>query len=265
VFLQNLREDGNRPADINRLDSGTIASSRPWLDEILGFDTAECDVEEVERLRPLVYDWTARHGDVEYHKIHDAYWLLPGGEPLVGAGTTLGAVYIIRNPLDVAVSYAHHNDSSVDEAIAAMADECHLLSASDKALRIQTPQRLLSWSAHVVSWVEAKGFRCHVVRYEDMQTDPIPTFAAAAAFLGFPNDRPRIEKAVRFSAFEEVKRQEGEKGFHERPPQLGTFFRTGRSGGWRESLSDEQVARVISDHGEVMRRFGYLADDGDPR
>jgi aryl sulfotransferase len=36
------------------------------------------------------------------------------------------------------------------------------------------------------------------------------------------------------------------------------FFRRGIVGGWRDTLSSAQVARVESDHGEVMARLGYL-------
>ena len=54
TFLRNLIEDGDQPADINDLSTGSIASSRGWLDEVLGFDTAELDPDEVDRLRPEV-------------------------------------------------------------------------------------------------------------------------------------------------------------------------------------------------------------------
>ena len=55
LFLHNLREGGERPADINRIALDDIASSRRWLDEVLGFDTSELTHREVERLRPSVY------------------------------------------------------------------------------------------------------------------------------------------------------------------------------------------------------------------
>jgi aryl sulfotransferase len=40
------------------------------------------------------------------------------------------------------------------------------------------------------------------------------------------------------------------------------FFREGRAGGWRSSLSAAQVARIETDHGRVMRRLGYLGSPG---
>jgi aryl sulfotransferase len=41
------------------------------------------------------------------------------------------------------------------------------------------------------------------------------------------------------------------------------FFRSGRTGGWREALSAEQVALIEDAHGPTMRKLGYaLSTDG---
>ena len=202
TFLHNLQEDGDEPADINDLSTGSIAAARGWLDEVLGFDTAELTPDEVERLRPSVYDWSARSDDTDYHKIHDAYTLTADGEPLVGRAATLGAVYIIRDPRDVAPSTANHWHCTVDEAITDMGRNEAVLAGTRRALPSQVRQRLLGWSGHVLSWVDAPALRCHVMRYEDMLADPLRTFTAAAAFLGLPDDEERVAKAVRFSSFE---------------------------------------------------------------
>ncbi|WP_207459236.1 sulfotransferase domain-containing protein [Azospirillum sp. SYSU D00513] len=264
TFLRNLIDDSSAPADINDLKTGGIASSRGWLDEVLGFDTAELDPDEVERLRPVVYRWSLRAETVGYHKIHDAYTHTADGEPLVSRDATLGAVYILRNPLDVAPSVANHNQCSIDEAIAGMGDSGYALCRSRQRLTDQVRQRLLSWSAHVLSWTDAPGLNRLVIRYEDMLDDPAATFTRAARFLQVPDDPARVEKAIRFSGFQELARQEQEKGFRERPSRAARFFRQGRSGGWRDTLTAGQVERIIADHGAVMRRFGYLDTSGQP-
>lgn len=264
AFLQNLLEDSDRPVDINELATGCLASDRGWLDDVLGFDSADLDAGEVERLRPEVYRWSSRDGEMAYYKIHDAYTFTAAGEPLVSREATLGALYILRNPLDIAPSYANHNDSSLDETIAYMSDYRHTLCKSRKRLFGQTRQKLLSWSEHVLSWVDVPALNCQVLRYEDMLMDPVAAFTGAVRFLGLPDDPVRIEKAIRFSDFQELAGQEAERGFYERPPRAERFFRHGKSGSWRNRLSPEQIARIVADHGEVMRRFGYLDADGRP-
>ncbi len=264
AFLQNLLEDGDRPVDINKLTTFRVASDRGWFDDVLGFDSANLDADELERLRPEVYRWSLRDEYIGYHKIHDAYTYTQGGEPLVSREATLGALYILRNPLDVALSYANHNHSSIDDAIAHMGDGEHALCRFSKGLPNQARQKLLSWSGHVLSWVDATALNCQVLRYEDMQADPVAAFTGAARFLNLSDDPVRIEKAIRFSDFQELARQEAENGFYERPPRIERFFREGKSGDWREKLTPAQVERIVADHGVVMRRFGYLDADGRP-
>jgi aryl sulfotransferase len=263
-FLSNLRKNGDRPAEINELNTGVIASSRHWVDAVLGFDTADLDPDEVERLRPAVYRWSLHTAQIGYHKIHDAYTLTVDGEPLVSREATLGALYILRNPLDVVPSYANHSGCSLDEAIAQMGKPGYAECRSRAGLPQQLRQKLLTWSAHVLSWVEAPGLERHVVRYEDMLARPVDTFSRAARFLQLPDDPRRIEQAIRFSDFKRLAEQEDRQGFKERSPKTARFFRQGKSGGWRDTLSDAQVERVVADHGPVMRRFGYLDEAGEP-
>jgi hypothetical protein len=62
---------------------------------------------------------------------------------------------------------------------------------------------------------------------------------------------------MRHSTFDSLRAQELRNGFHERPATAASFFREGKSGGWRNVLSREQVDRIVQAHEPVMRRFGY--------
>jgi aryl sulfotransferase len=264
AFLHNLRADGDAPVDINGLHTGSIASARGWIDTVLGFDTADLTNEEIERLRPAVYGWSSNDEEASYHKIHDAYSFLLDGEPLVSREGTLGAVYVLRNPLDVVASLANHMNVSLDRAISFMADDAASFAAKPSRLHPQVRHRLLSWAAHVASWIDAPGLNREIVRYEDMQARPAETFARVAGFLGLPTEAARVDKAVRFSTFAELSRQEAEGGFDERPHHTAMFFRRGQAGGWIDTLTPDQVARIIADHGPMMRRLGYLDSIGHP-
>jgi hypothetical protein len=265
VFLENLRGDSDQPARINELKTGMIASARFWIDIVLGFDSADLDADALDRLRPVVYRWTADHVDeTGYYKIHDAYTCLPDGEPLVSRAATRGALYLLRNPLDVAISFAHHLRCSIDQAIAHMGNPDYAFCANPKRPDVQVRQKLLNWSGHVRSWVDAEGLAREVIRYEDLHARPLETFTRAAAFLGLPSERAPIEKALRFSHITELQRQEAEDRFQETPQGVPQFFRKGQVGDWRATLTPAQVARIVADHGEVMNRFGYLDAHGEP-
>lgn len=258
VFLTNLLRNGEQPADINSLHATPISSSRFLFDDEAGIEAADLTPDEIDRLRPQVYEQlTENSPEVLFMKVHDAWTLLPDGNPLLSSRATRGAIYFVRNPLDVAVSYAHHNGTDIDGAIACMGNEEHMLCGTTEQLRNQVRQKLLTWSGHVESWLNAP-IPVQVMRYEDMLEHSLETFRRAVFFAGLYHDPKKVEKALRFSEFTVLQTQEKERGFREKAPAKGLFFRNGQAGQWRYRLTAAQVDRIIHDHGEVMRRLGYL-------
>jgi aryl sulfotransferase len=256
VFIANLASEDGRPVDINKLGI-PVASSRRLFDDAAGVEASDLTEEEIARCRPRVYRHLAEMaGKTVFLKIHDAYTILPHGEPLIPAEATAGAVYVVRNPLDVAISFARHAGGPLDQTIARMAREDYSFSA-DLPIR-NLNQRLLSWSEHVSSWIDRPPFPVHVVKYEDMHDRPLETFTDIARFCDLPSDSARVERAIHHSSFEELQRQEREHGFNERTAVTSLFFREGKTQAWREVLSESQVARIVREHKIVMRRFGYL-------
>ena len=263
IFLQNLRDDPAAPADINRLRIGTYPANRLWLDATLGFDSADLTASEIANLRPAAHEWEAsRHDDVQYWTIHDAYGLTPDGRPLIGGNGILGAVYILRNPLDVCLSYSNYTGLAVDAIIDLMTDPAKAISRDGDGLMLRVQQSLLSWSAHVRSWTEAPGFNRLVIRYEDMVETPTETFTAAARFLDLPDDDARVAKAIRFSSFKTLQDQEQQSGYVGRLRGGGeAFFHRGRIGTWKGRLTDAHVRRLLDALGGTMARFGYRGDN----
>jgi len=266
TFLTNFLRNADAPANINDLDGAPIASARTMVDEAIGYDTGELTFDEVDRLRPDAYRHFAREAkETPYMKVHDAYTFLPDGQPLFPPDATQCALYFLRNPLDVCVSFAHHSGlEQFDDIIRRMNDPDSAFCKADVAEPNQLRQRLLSWSDHATSWVDAPNQRVLPMRYEDMKQQPEATFGAAIRFLGLPDDPARIKKAIEFSRFDELRKQEEKSGFDEKLAKAKSFFRKGETGSWREALTAEQVARVVADHTAAMRRFGYLDESGRP-
>ena len=274
AFMSNLKGEEDRPEDeadapasINDLSTGAIASSRGWLDSVLNFDTAELSTEEIANLRPAVYGWEARESKtVSHHKIHDACHRGPSGDWLINMDATAGAFYLIRNPLDVAISYANHMHCTIDKAIDRMADPEHRLARDrGQSLGNQVEQWLSTWSEHVVSWVDNPALRTHVMRYEDMKATPEVVFAQAAAFLELDTDPQAIARALRHSDFSTLQSQESQEPFRERNPRSPRFFRKGVAGDWQQTLDPAQIDRILDSHAATMRRFGYCDEAGNPQ
>lgn len=260
AYLANLFRNPPRALPINELPNYALGDNfLIHYAQFTGRPAESLTPEELIRLRPKVHEWFANsQADTVLVKTHNAC-AITNGVPLITPGATAGAIYVVRNPLDVVPSFAEHYQVDVQRAVDLLCDPNHTLPASPGQLE----QVLLDWSTHVRSWTQAPGMRLHVMRYEDMLERPYKTFAALSQFLGLPEERERILRAIRFSSFKEMKKQEKEAGFVEaRPDGKARFFRAGAAGGWRKVLTEAQVRQMLDAHGEVMRAHGYVNEDG---
>lgn len=261
LLLANLLSGKEDAVDINdiTLDHRSVVS-RSAFEEITLLDSSLLTPDEVDGLRPQVAAALAAEaeGDV-FSKLHDAYRLLTNGEPLLGCGLARAALYVIRDPRDVAISYAFHNGTSIEKSIASLNDMHTVIAGGRKRYVSQVHQRMFDWSRHVESWVDQCDVPVHVMRYEDMHAAPVAALQKAAEFLGFAVTSERLEHAVRCAAFSELQRKEQESGFRERVPgSTAPFFRSGRTGGWREVLTAAQQQAITNAHQRVMARFDYI-------
>lgn len=256
AFLHNYIRQPAAPYDINRLTD--LAASDVNAERYRRYDqrpASQFSIADVQRMRPLVHrDLTALASTLVFVKTHNAR-LLVAGVPLITPDVTAGAIYIVRDPRDVAVSYSRHRGRSLDDTISFMADPEAATGGTDAKVY----EHLGSWSAHVQSWAERPDPRVRVVRFEAMLGAAEATFGPLIGWLGQDAPAERLRRAIRFSAFEELRAQEDAKGFTERVAEAtAPFFGVGQAGHWRSVLSAAQQARIERDHGAVMQRFGYV-------
>ena len=176
------------------------------------------------------------------------------GTPTINDQVTAAAVYVVRNPLDVVVSYAEFRQWSIDQAI-------EMILAKGRVLPRATGGSYMiggSWAENVASWTKVPDPRTIVLRYEDLLAAPREEFGKMVRFLEIPADAHRIAAAVDATSFTSLSKAEDRHGFNERPTETKRFFRSGTQGEWRERLSVRQVQRVVDECGDMMRRNGYL-------
>lgn len=259
LLLSSLMAGEDSAADINDI---RLNASYPVLqaraDELSLIDSGLLSAAEADRLRPLLVDAISGPEPL-FAKVHDAYRHLPDGTPLLGRGENRAAVYILRDPRDVAVSLSHHMDISLDEAVRWLCSDRTLAERSPKRPGSQLPQRLLDWSSHVRSWTGQSDLATCVVRFEDLLADTVGTFGRVISFLGLPASHAALARAVRACDFNELRRQEAERGFAEKVASASSpFFREGRAGGWANVLAPSQAHAIQSFHEEVMSAYGYV-------
>lgn len=265
AFIANLCNESDEPVHINELSTGAIASGREWVGAAFDFDINELSPEEVDRLRPLAYEWLSIQAtEFEHHKTHDAYSYVDQDKrvPMFPASATAGALVIVRNPLDVVISYAHHNNRSIDKTIADLNSQEHAMCAKLGRIYKQLRQSIGNWSDFNRSWMQAP-INKKFVRYEDMKTDPIDTFVGIATFLRLPNDREAVDTALRKCRIEVLQAQEKLTPFKEKSIVAKSFFRKGVVGDWREKLKPEQTRLIVDHHYEMMLELGYVNQHGE--
>ena len=257
AFIENYLQDPPRPVDINALFKLSTAEAKAdrfqaYLQK--GQHTSSLTAEEICAIRPLVQAKMARQAKgTIFVKTHN-YLGEFGGFPLHNSAVTSGAIYIVRNPLDIVISMASYFNYTIDEAIDYMAQE---MTATPNE-KENVPQIISSWSTHVQSWTGNPQDRVLVLRYEDMLSDPLKAFRKVESLLGQRRDQKRLKKALGFSSFDQLSKQERQHGFVEKHENANAFFRRGRKNQWREKLTNEQVQKIVDRHGAQMARFKYL-------
>ena len=251
-------EDEGAPQNINRMNEYTIwdISAKPY-EKIIGQPPKDVDRAEIAKARPQVQEQIAERTDgLAMVKTHHAL-VMDRGVPTINFEVTSGAIYIVRNPLDVAVSFANHLGSTVDRAITEMGIRNLETGVSETSVY----EVYGSWSQHVESWTRKPHRAIYVMRYEDMLERPMETFGGLARHLLLPATREQLQLAIDRSSFDELKKQEEEEGYREKPDSAAKFFRSGKSGEWRHELTPAQVTKIVHDHHEQMARFGYMTNE----
>ena len=264
MLLANFLSASTEPVGINeagKLLSVVAPYRRSFLDGMTGILSSDCTEDEAESLRPA-----ACRAFVEKAKPEDAPLFCNTfeacrdsllGESLFPDEVTVGAVYMVRNPLDVAVSWAfYYGQEGFADSIAALNSR---KTSVGGGVTPELRQRLLDWSGHVESWSRAP-FPVFGVRYEDLLADTTGWLGRVALFLRLDgaSDQERLQRAVANSSFARLRESEAREGFGRLGPHSRTYyFRSGVAGGWRRHLSAAQVREVQSVHGPTMARFGY--------
>jgi hypothetical protein len=250
-FLANYFQPPGRTLDINSLRQFTTADVRQdFFDKAAGRPYRGKTIEEWIAVRPkalrLIAASKPGHHFVKTHcqvgKVN--------GVDLIMPEVTAAAIYIIRNPFDVAPSYARHMSLEMDAVIDRMTNGLATHANPNGIMEVTG-----RWDDHIYNWTKAPGLPVHVMRYEDMLANAAKAYRALFGFLRVPVDKAKMRRTLEATSFQALQKQERESGFGERPPGMKQFFATGRAGGWREELTPGQAARIRSEFLPALERW----------
>ncbi|MDY0872141.1 sulfotransferase domain-containing protein [Dongia rigui] len=254
AFIHNLMLNPAKPADINDMNALTTGDSlTQWYRHLDPRPPSAWSTDDMIRMRRgAQLAICASKPETVIVKTHNALVTI-GGDQIIQMDLTAGAIYVVRNPLDLVLSLADHYGVDIDRAIEIMADPYNGGLADDRIV-IEVHN---TWSEHVKSWTQRPHPGLHIVRYEDMLKKPLHTFGGIARFMGLKPSRQRLDRAIELSSFKSLRAQEDSKGFVEKSPKGSKFFRVGQAGQWKDKLSPAQIDKIVENHREQMTRFGY--------
>ncbi len=243
AFLGNYFQPTGKNLTINELSSITTSDVRQdWFDKAAGKPFMGVDFDDWIMVRAKVVAMIAQSSPgnrfVKTHSKIDRV----GQIDLIPPQVTAAAIYIIRNPFDVAISFARHSSISIDQSIDRLSDPLNMSKGDSGIIEV-----LGRWDDHVQSWAKAPGLPYHLMRYEDMVDNPKIAYKALLKFLQVPADYTSLQRALKETSFSAMQKQESKQGFKEKPPGMDSFFSTGTYGGWVAKLTVDQVARIHSE------------------
>jgi hypothetical protein len=261
----------SRAAELSGADAFVISipkSGRTWIRAFLSaYYCARYDVpfcldpsKDLDRRIPkIIYTH-----DLFEHRSKGRWWDRLRGKFLIPAGELRRAsvLYLVRDPRDAFVShYVQLTRPSADapEFVKKMTASEML---RDPLLGIGQIVRTMN------DWLTEFRTRPNVmlVRYEDLQNEPVKYFAQVLAAIGEKDvSQPHLESAIQFSHFGNMKKLEAAGAFDSKILQVrdqkdpeSFNVRRGKIGGFRDYLSIEDQAYAAEALRELAPDFGYL-------
>ena len=178
---------------------------------------------------------------------------------------TLGVIHIVRDPRDVAISFAHHNNQTIEKT-AEMINKSFALGATPQD---EVPVYVGSWSFNYNSWRILDNTKKYIlIKFEDLIQDKEKNFKKILNFIkrltksNFEIDDLKIKKVLQSIDFERLKKLEKKKGFMEaKTDKKGNkinFFREGKSNNWKNNLDIKTRDSIEKTCKKEMVELGYL-------
>jgi hypothetical protein len=192
--------------------------------------------------------------------------LVPGGGRLIKTHEPYRrkyrrAIYIVRDVRDVMLSH-FARETAVDVL------HVHALDDYVRPFMEGRMTRFGSWQEHVDGWMNsplAKDGNLLLLSFEDMRKDLEGTISRCLEFLGKEMDPSVIHSVVRNNSLEKMRAKEDQaKRLPKSPGEEGRSVGKGAIAGWRQRLTEPQLAVIDEFTGDMLERLGYARGINNP-
>lgn len=235
---------------------GDLGGLIPWdihpslYSEVTGKDFADLSAAEISKARLKVHDLLlAKAQNNLFVKTHAANGKINGHRSF-DASMIWGAAYLVRNPLDIAVSLAERLGVSQEHVVRTMSTPGYVHVGTDRG----AVEPYGSWSENFSGWVQSGQQNLTLMRFEDLISDPAGQLENLRAHLGVEASKAQMETVfAKLGSLDEVTIA--------RAAAKGDFLEARKAGRWRTELDPRLVREVVKGHAIAMDQCRYLTDD----
>ena len=188
------------------------------------------------------------------------------GHKFTDLKNTLGAIYIVRDPRKIVLSYANHSQITLNESLDRLIELRTLGGEKDE--QNQSVTHVGSWSSNYQSWKEFKKIKKYLlIKYEDLVLDPekalisILEFTHKLSNAKFMLDETKLKNVLNSTTFENLQNLEKKNSFPEAirgsDGKLITFFKYGEKNTGK-NLPKEINSKIEQVLSSEMKELGYL-------
>ena len=195
------------------------------------------------------------------------------GNQFTSPETTLGAIYIVRDPRNVLSSLKNHYSFDDNNALKMIKDKTRSLMSNNGSHASLT--YISSWSENYLSWLRNNQFRRLFIKYEDLITNKYETFRDIIVFTNTLMNKvegvnkSKLQKAIETTNFDVLKKKEVSetfdgsessfknwRKFHSENKNL--FFNLGPDNNWKNILKTDVSKEIEISFEKEMIKLGYL-------
>ena len=195
------------------------------------------------------------------------------GNQFTSPETTLGAIYIVRDPRNVLSSLKNHYSFDDDRALEMIKDKTRSLMSNNGTHASLT--YISSWAENYLSWFNNNQFRRLFVKYEDLISNKYEAFRDIIVFTNTLMNKvegvnkSKLQKAIETTNFDVLKKKEVSetfdgsessfknwRKFHSENKNL--FFNLGPKNNWKKILDTKISKEIETNFENEMKELSYL-------
>ena len=241
----------------------------PARSQFLNFIDDLQNVKEVYKNWSSVQNYLNLDNKIKFLKTHHINCKIENYE-FTDQTNTLGVIYIVRDPRNVACSVKNHfslnNYEEVKNFLFRENNWLGIVKDKDQAIMDnKIPTLISSWKTNYLSW-KNKTKNYLLIKYENLLNDPYNEFFKISKYLEnhlkINISKEKVNKAIESCSFKNLQKLEIEGKFQESTVDKDNnnvkFFHLGPENDWRKKLDKEISKAIEKQFQEEMKELKYI-------